>query len=129
MVVRICEVKRVACYARADTFTEAVSLVVLIVATPLDGRCYMVRSPVYYCIITCLQWKTSVSLCPWIPLQFNFLFLIQIFNGTNKKQTQPPPQKKIIIINTHTHKIELEALWASLPKNQMHCVKFNEQGG
>ena len=35
MIVRIWEVKRVACYARADTFTEAVVSVASMVATPL----------------------------------------------------------------------------------------------
>ena len=35
MRVRICEVKRVACYARAETFTEAAASVASMVATPL----------------------------------------------------------------------------------------------
>ena len=35
MIVRIWEVKRVACYARAETFTEAVALVASMVAMPL----------------------------------------------------------------------------------------------
>ena len=35
MIVRIWEVKRVACYARAETFTEAVASVASMVATPL----------------------------------------------------------------------------------------------
>ena len=34
MLVQIWEVKRVACYARAETFTEAVASVALMVATP-----------------------------------------------------------------------------------------------
>ena len=33
MIVQICEVKRVACYARAETFTEAVASVASMVAT------------------------------------------------------------------------------------------------
>ena len=35
MIVQIWEVKRVACYARAETFTEAVASVASMVATPL----------------------------------------------------------------------------------------------
>ena len=35
MIVRIWEVKRVACYARAETFTEAVAPVASMVAMPL----------------------------------------------------------------------------------------------
>ena len=34
MIVQIWEVKRVACYARAETFTEAVASVASMVATP-----------------------------------------------------------------------------------------------
>ena len=49
MIVRICEVKIVACYARAETLTEAFASVGSMVATPLDGRCYMVRGPLYAC--------------------------------------------------------------------------------
>ena len=35
MIVRICGVKRVACYARAETFTEAIASVASMVAMPL----------------------------------------------------------------------------------------------
>ena len=35
MIVRIWEVKRVACYARAETFTEAVASATSMIATPL----------------------------------------------------------------------------------------------
>ena len=35
MIIQIWEVKRVACYARAETFTEAVASVVSMAATPL----------------------------------------------------------------------------------------------
>ena len=35
MTVQICKSKRVACYARAETFTEAVFSVASMVATPL----------------------------------------------------------------------------------------------
>ena len=35
MIVRIWEVKRVACYARAEIFTEAVASVASMVATPM----------------------------------------------------------------------------------------------
>ena len=37
MIVRIWEVKRVACYARAETFTEVVASVASMVATPLPS--------------------------------------------------------------------------------------------
>ena len=37
MIVRIWEVKRVACYGRAETFTEAVASVASMIATPLRG--------------------------------------------------------------------------------------------
>ena len=36
MIVRICEVKRHACCAKAETFTEAVASVASMVATPLS---------------------------------------------------------------------------------------------
>ena len=36
MIVQIWDVKRVACYARAETFTEAVASVASMVATPLS---------------------------------------------------------------------------------------------
>ena len=38
MIVQICEVKGVACYARAETFTEAVVSVASMVVTPLGNE-------------------------------------------------------------------------------------------
>ena len=43
MIVQICEVRGVACYARAVTFTEAVASVASMVATPLIGGHYWDR--------------------------------------------------------------------------------------
>ena len=37
MIVQVWEVKRVACYARAETFTEAVTSLASMVATPLEA--------------------------------------------------------------------------------------------
>ena len=61
MIVRICEVKIVACYARAETFTEAVASVGSMVATPLDGRCYM-EGVQYYCVPAVVNWRVTVPI-------------------------------------------------------------------
>ena len=42
MIGQIWEVKRVACHARAETFTEAVASVASMVATPLIRHWYMI---------------------------------------------------------------------------------------
>ena len=128
MIVRICELKIVACYARAETFTEA-----LICFGWLNGS-----YPPGWSLLhgkgssICLQWKTGVSLCPLLLYAYgvvNFQVINShtctlghyslIFSFSSRfsvgQNTAHPSQK---------HKIELEALRASLPKKSNALCKI-----